>query len=126
MRFSVKPLLYALLGGLLLLQPGAGMGGLAKATASERAERALMQWLGGPVALCLPGTDDRPAGERGDDCHPCCLPVAARGPAIPPQAPCLPVPKAGGVRYAVAFGRTEPTAPTLWGPQQPRAPPPVA
>lgn len=122
MRLSVKPLLYALLGGLLLLQPGAGMG-LAKGTASEQAERALIQWLGGPVALCLPGGDDTPAGGQGDECHPCCPPVIARGPAIPPQAPCVPLPKTALFRYAASITRPEPAAPTLRGPQQPRAPP---
>lgn len=122
MRFSPKTLLYALLGALLLLPPVAGFKG-GRATAGEQAERALVQWLGGPVALCRSGEGQGPRDERRSLCHPCCPPGMARGPVLIPSAPVLPRPAAQISGYVAGLGWAEPGLPMHQGPQQPRAPP---
>lgn len=122
MRFTLKPLLYAVLGALLLLQPVAGIDG-ERAAAAGQAERALIQWLGGPVALCRAGEGDAPRDAGGSPCHPCCPPGTARGPILLPSGPILPRPDAQTFRSVAGVGQAEPGVPMLQGPQQPRAPP---
>lgn len=122
MRFTLKPLLFALLGALLLLQPLAGMEG-GRATAAGQAERALIQWLGGPVALCRAGEGEAPRDGGDSLCHPCCPPGTGRGPVLLPFGPVLPRPDAQMFRYVARLGGAELELPMRQGPQQPRAPP---
>lgn len=121
MRLPLKPLLYALLGGLVLLQPVPGSRG--GQTAAERAQQALLQGLGGPVALCLSGKADAPAGEPQCGWHLCCLPSAGRSPAVLPPVPILPLPGGRTLGSAVSIGQPDWAGSVPPGPQQPRAPP---
>ncbi len=114
-------LLTLLLGSLTLFQtPSHG----PALDPTRQAAAALGAWLGGPVALCLPGSLDGPMPDADPAGHACCPPSFGRGLDVPPPAVAFPIPCRGGGGHA-----DQPTM-VLWGqdqsfgPQQPRAPPP--